>query len=192
MRDMENVSPVATEYTTPADFCRTFKQDMKSLYLLALLLTAGRQSAEQCFVSSLDDCLDMRSVIKEWSASWTRRIVLQNAIRMLSPAVNSTDEGSPSRLSPLGSDLNPALHAVLRLNTFERFVFVITVLEGYSDRECSQLMGSSKDAVVAAKAKALEHLGRIFGPNDCPVAAPLAQRQFTAMDRWITERVPSK
>ena len=181
MRDMESFSPVATGYVSRADVCRTFKQDMKSLYLLSLLLTAGRHSAEQCFVSSLGDCLDMRPVFKEWTDSWTRRIVLQNAIRLLSPAVNNGDDDSQSPLSSFDSDLNPALRAVLRLDTFERFVFVMTVLEGYSDHECSLLLRSSKRDVVAAKTKALERLG-LSGSNEFLFAAPQAERQFTAMD----------
>src|SRR5271166_3980350 len=139
MQDIENFPPAATGYATRADLCRTFRQDMKSLYLLSLLLTAGQHTAEQCFVSSLSDCLDMKPMFEEWADSWTRRIVLQNAIRILSPAVSDADEGSQSPLSPLDLDLNPALRAVLRLNAFERFVFVMTVLEGYSDHECSQL-----------------------------------------------------
>src|SRR5208337_4329687 len=114
MQDIENFPPEATGYATRADLCRTFRQDMKSLYLLSLLLTAGQHTAEQCFVSSLSDCLDMKPIFKEWADSWTRRIVLQNAIRILSPAVNN-DGSLQSRPSPLGSDLDPALQAVLRL-----------------------------------------------------------------------------
>ena|SRR5271157_2640399 len=182
MRDMESFSPVATGYVSRADVCRTFKQDMKSLYLLSLLLTAEGHSAEQCFVSSLGDCLEMRFVFKEWTDSWTRRIVLQNAIRILSPAVSKADEGSQSRLSPLDSDLNPALRAVLRLNTFERFVFVMSVLEGYSDNECSLLLRSSKRDVVVAKAKALEHLGTTPIADKFLLATPQGERQFTATD----------
>jgi len=178
MRDTDNFSPVLTR----ADVCRTFKQDMKSLYLLSLLLTAGRHSAEECFVSSLGDCLDMRPVFKEWTDSWTRRIVLQNAIRISSPAVNNSEEGSQSRLSPLDPDLNPALRAVFQLSHFERFVLVMTVLEGYSDHECSLLLRSSKRDVVAAKAKALEHLGTTSGPNAFISPAPHAEHQFAAMD----------
>ena len=79
------------------------------------------------------------------------------------------------------SNLSPALRAVLRFNTFERFVFVMTVLEGYSDHECSLLLRSSKRNVVTAKAKALEHLGRMSAPKDFPVAGPHAGHQFTAM-----------
>jgi len=182
MQDIENFPPAATGYATRADLCRTFRQDMKSLYLLSLLLTAGQHTAEQCFVSSLSDCLDMKPIFKEWADSWTRRIVLQNAIRILSPAVRKADEDSQSRLSPLDSDLNPALQAVLRLSTFERFVFVMSVLEGYSVHECSLLLGSSIRDVLAAKAKALGRLVTTSGPNEFPVAAPNAERQFMTID----------
>ena len=125
----------------------------------------------QCFVSSLGDCLDMKPVFKDWTDFWTRHIVLRNAIRMLSPAVNPNGEDSRSHISQLDVALSPVLRAVLRLGTFERFVFVMSVLEGYSDRDCALLLGSSTRDVVAAKAKALEHLGRTSQPNDFPVAA---------------------
>ena len=171
MQDRKSFSAAATEYTTPSDFCRTFEQDMKRLYLLSLLLTGGRRSAVQCFVSSLADCLDMKPVFKDWTDFWTRHIVLRNAIRMLSPAVNPAGEDSRSHVSQLDPTLSPVLRAVLRLSTFERFVFVMSVLEGYSDRDCSLLLGSSTRDVVAAKARALEHLGRTSQPNDFPVAA---------------------
>jgi hypothetical protein len=181
MTEMESFSPVATGSVTRADVRRTFKQDMKSLYLLSLLLTARQRSAEQCFVSSLGDCMDMRPVFEEWTDSWTRRIVLQNAIRMLKPAMNNTDRATQPHPNSLTSGLNPALGAVLQLKTFERFVFVISVLEGYSDHECSLLLRSSKRDVVAAKTKALEHLGTTSGSNGVALTA-LAGRQFTAMD----------
>jgi len=182
MRDMENFTPVATGYATRADVCRTFKQDMKSLYLLSLLLTAEQHSAERCFESSLGDCMDLRPVFKEWAHSWTRRVVVQNAVRMSRPAMNNADKASPSHLSSLPSELNPALRAVLRLNIFERFVFVMSVLEGYSDRECSVLLRSSKRDVVDAKRKALEHLGTTSETNEFLRASPQAEQQFAMMD----------
>lgn len=181
MRDMESFSPVATGSVTRADVCRTFEQDMKSLYLLSLLLTAGRRSAEQCFVSSLGECLNMKPAFREWTDSWTRRVVLQNAIRTSCPAVNNAEEDSQSRLSPFDSGLKPALRAVLRLNTFERFVFVMTVLEGYSDHECSLLLRSSKRDVAAAKTQALEHL--TSAPNEFLFAKrPKTEHQATMTD----------
>jgi len=187
VQDMKSCSAAATEYTTPAEFCRTFEQDMKSLYLLSLLLTAGRHSAEQCFISSLADCLDMRPVFKDWTDFWTRHIVLRNAIRILRPAAHKAAMVSPSRPGPPDADLSPALRAVLRLNTLERFVFVMSVLEGYSDRDCSLLLGSSTRDVVAAKARALEHLGRTPAPNNCPLAAPGAETEKGSFMPFRTE-----
>jgi len=113
----------------------------------------------------------MKPVFKDWTDFWTRHIVVHNAIRMLSPAVNAGGEDSRSHVGPLDPTLSPVLRAVLRLSTFERFVFVMSVLEDYSDRDCALLLGSSTRDVVAAKAKAFEHLGRTSQPNDLPVAA---------------------
>ena len=46
----------------------------------------------------------------------------------------------------------------MRLKNFERFVFVLSILEGYSDRECSLLPGPSARDTMAAKVRALENL----------------------------------
>ena len=49
--------------------------------------------------------------------------------------------------------------AVLELEAFERFVYVITVLERYSDQECSVLLGCTRRDVVAARTRALQQIG---------------------------------
>src|SRR5207237_9434291 len=41
---------------------------------------------------------------------------------------------------------------------FERFVFVMAVLEGYSPRECSALLGCPVQDVIEAKSLALQRL----------------------------------
>jgi hypothetical protein len=181
MRDIKTFSPGATTYAPQADFCRMFNQDMKRLYLLSLLLTAGQRSAERCFASSLGDCMDSRPVFKEWTDSWTRRVVLQNAIRMWGPGMNNEDEASQSRLSSFSSELNPALRAVLQLKTFQRFVFVISVLEGYSDHECSLLLRSSKRDVVAAKAAALRRLAMSDGSKEFRRTGSHAEQRLAPM-----------
>src|SRR5271157_4663001 len=178
MRDTDNFSPVLTR----ADVCRTFKQDMKSLYLLSLLLTAGRHSAEECFVSSLDDCLNMRPVFREWAQSWTRRVVLENAIRTLRPAAHNEDATPQSQVNSPAPELSPALCAILRLGTFERFVLVMSVLEGYSDHECSLLLRAKRRDVVAAKAKALGRLGQTSKRKEFLRPALQVEHQFAAME----------
>ena len=44
--------------------------------------------------------------------------------------------------------------AVLGLKPFERFVYVMTVLEGYSDQDCSLLLGCARRDVLAARSRA--------------------------------------
>ena len=41
---------------------------------------------------------------------------------------------------------------------FERFVFVLSVLEGYPDRDCAGLLNCPAAAIVTARIRALEHL----------------------------------
>ncbi len=133
--------------------CRLFKRGMTSLYMLSLMLTADVDSAESCFVASLGDCMTMKPTDGEWTNGWTRRVLVQNAIEMLRSSVASDE-----LLVSCNLGLKPALHAVMRLKKFERFVFVLSILEGYSDRECSLLLGPSAREIMAAKVRALENL----------------------------------
>jgi len=48
---------------------------------------------------------------------------------------------------------------VLALEDFERFVYVLSVLEGYPDREIAVLMDTSTREVEAARLYALQHIG---------------------------------
>jgi len=43
-----------TNHAAWGDFCEAFVKDMKPLYLLAFLLTANHQDAEQCFRMALE------------------------------------------------------------------------------------------------------------------------------------------
>src|SRR6516225_12066480 len=74
-----------TQFATCTDFSRIFAEDMNNLYLLALVLTADSEKAEQCFVSGLDDCISGNQVFREWARSWARRVVIKNAIRIIAP-----------------------------------------------------------------------------------------------------------
>ena len=151
--------------STPAspineDCCRIFRRDMKQLYLLSLLLTGEERSAERCFRASLEDCMGLRPALQQWTTAWTRRIILQNAIQMLRPSADGATSASQPKSGPLRTRLHPALRDVLQLGLFERFVFVISVLEGYSDHECSVLLRSTCQHVIASKIKALQQLVR--------------------------------
>jgi len=120
----------AAAYANSDDFRRIFDEDMNSLYLLAFLLTADREKAEQCFVAGLEDSVEGNPVFKEWARSWARRAIIQNAVRVINP---QPAEGSGrSRSASVDSDdrmLQAEQHveiaAVLGLEPFERIVFVI-------------------------------------------------------------------
>ena len=45
-------------YATASDFCRAFTEELHSLYLLSLLLTADNDKAEECFVNAMGECGD--------------------------------------------------------------------------------------------------------------------------------------
>ena len=173
-------------YAISGDFCRIFAQDMNSLYLLSFLLTADREKAEQCFVSGLGDSLNANRIFREWARSWARRAVIQNAIRMIQPTTHAAGKAPlPAINTASAASQGDALFsAVLELGAFERFVFVMSVLEHYSDQDCSLLLGCSRRAVALAKMRAAEGIAR-FAESGKSTAA----RGPAAFDqrRWIAQ-----
>src|ERR1700722_19078980 len=127
-------------YAMRSDFCRIFEKDMNHLYLLSYLLTGDRSIAEQCFVGGLHVAQEENQVFKEWAESWARRAIVQNAIRMIRP--RKTSDAKQAMATP-NADNAFTPHAevalVVALPAFERFVFLMSVLERYSDQECSLL-----------------------------------------------------
>ena len=152
------------EYATGNDFCRVYLEQMNSLYLLSLLLTADSQKAEQCFVSGFEDSVSNNSVFKEWAHCWTRRIIIIRAIELLRPRPRSKNELNDTRLSLLNGNMPtelrayPNFTAIITLHAFERFTFVMSVLEKYSVHECSLLLGCLRRDVIEARVAAIQHL----------------------------------
>ena len=164
---MLKAMPIANQkdlqYATSTDFCQIFHQDMNSLYLLSLLLTGDHEKAEQCFVEGLENAVGRNRVFKEWARSWARRIIIQNALRMINPRSGDTNR-AVNPLLVTGSDNTerterPEIGAVVQLPAFDRFVYVMSVLERYSDHDCSVLLGSARRDVLAARARALQQMG---------------------------------
>jgi DNA-directed RNA polymerase specialized sigma24 family protein len=159
----------AALYATCADFCRIFAGDMKDLYLLAFVLTADSEKAEQCFVAGLDDCTAGNQVFKEWARSWARRVVIKRAIRLVAPR----PERAPRILYPAtakapqvsnGNRAQPVreeVSAVFELPAFERFAFVMSVLEGYSDLDCALLLGCTRESLIQARLHAFERIANL-------------------------------
>jgi DNA-directed RNA polymerase specialized sigma24 family protein len=143
-------------YASPADFCIIFDQDMGSLYSLALLLTGSDETAQQCFLDALVDCRTGSTVFPEWARSWSRRAVIKSAIRLFEPAFRNLTAVVSGKTRAIASSVHPDARVVLELDLFERFVFVITVLEDYPTRECAALLGRSPHEVQQAQVQAFQ------------------------------------
>jgi DNA-directed RNA polymerase specialized sigma24 family protein len=148
-----------TDYAKHADFCEVFEQDTRLLYLLAFLLTTNHTESEQCFVLTVEGAFKEQTVFKEWARSWVRRRMIENAIELVSPAAERN-----SQQRDLWSGGQRETHTeceidtVTKLDPFERFVFVMSILERYSNWDCSLLLGCSMNKIAQARMKALHQL----------------------------------
>jgi len=149
-------------YASVADFKQIFDEDMNSLYLLSLLLTADREAAEQCFVAGLEDATKDNPVFKEWARSWARRVIILNAVRVMNPRpMEAAGGANPELLKTLSAEERPFV-AILELEAFDRLVYVMSVLERFSDHHCALLLGCAKQNIVSARSRALEQSGNAY------------------------------
>jgi DNA-directed RNA polymerase specialized sigma24 family protein len=156
----------AAEYATRSDFQEIFTADMADLHLLAFLLTADAAKAEQCFVAGLEESIRGNAVFRQWARSWSKRAIIKNAIKLISPAPRRPGLGVAAgraeiKVSSAGNEDasgKALIAAVTRLDSFERFVLVMAVLEDYSVRECSALLGCPAAEVAAGKTRAMEQI----------------------------------
>ena len=144
-----------TEYAASADFCGVFQEDLSDLYLLSLLLTGDRETVEECFVSSLENCVKTNHVFKEWARSWAKRSIVQNAIRLLRP--NPANVRVAGRRRTI-QDARLEIENLLILDDFERFVFVMSVLERYSDRDCALLLNCGDREIRQSRIRAFKQI----------------------------------
>ncbi|MFZ0761327.1 MAG: hypothetical protein WAM69_15375 [Candidatus Sulfotelmatobacter sp.] len=168
MPETKQISRI-TPYASTEDFHRVFDEDMNSLYLLSFLLTADPETAERCFVSGLEDAVEGNPVFRDWARSWARRVIIVNAVRMINPrpaelnrGSNSTADRGSSKVQIVGQ---VEIAGVLGLEPFDRFVYVMTVLERYSDHDCSLLLGCARRDVIAARTRGLQQLGNALAAH---------------------------
>jgi len=138
-------------YATRPDYCRIFQEDMHPLYLLAFLLTTNHARAEQCYVESMENVIKGNPVFKQWARFWIKRNVIQSAIRMVFCESTQLQHRDAWHESPLRC----VIDTVTRLAPLMRFAFVMSVLERYSDRECSRLLNCTVQDVIDARSRAL-------------------------------------
>ena len=146
-----------TAYPTAADFLKTFNEEMHSLYLLSFLLTADHDKAERCLVSAMGECMEGMGLFMDGAHTWARAAVIRDAIQTIKPAPEHTDYVSfiSLKISATQAENNP-FAPILLLDAFERFVFVMSILEEQSDEECAILLRCSRRDVVMARLLALK------------------------------------
>jgi hypothetical protein len=141
------------------DFYEVFEEDAKSLYLLAFVLTANHKESEHCFVSTVDNAFKEKAVFKEWARSWVKRRMIENAIGSVWHL--RVGDGRKRDLWSAEQHENEKpceIDSVTRLPLLERFVFVMSILERYSDWDCSVLLECSMKKVAQARIGALLRL----------------------------------
>ena len=151
----------ASPYASKRDFCQIFEKNMSPLYLLSFLLTGDEATAEQCFVGGLHIAQEGNLVFKDWAERWARRTIILNAIRMIRPRLPSESITVPESGRAVHPAIeHPEISAIVGLPSFERFGFVMSVLEGYQDHECALHLNCTVSEVREARARALEKMGK--------------------------------
>lgn len=164
------------DYARSNDFCQVFEKEMKTLYLLAFLLTSNHKDAEQCFTLTIEDAFKEQTIFKDWAQSWVKRSLIKNAIQIVSPT--SPRSAKRDFWNAGGSEMHQdsLIDAVTRLAPMERFVFVMSVLEGLSVWDSTLLLGCSLSKVAQARTRALRRLpamDKMFADVGSPVASLL-------------------
>ena len=170
-------------YASAEDFCAIFRDDMDSLYSLALVLTGSHELAHKSFLAALHDCRTGSTVFQEWARSWSRRAVIKSAIRLLGSIQPSANDEPQAEVEALANEMDASARSFLRLNRFDRFVFVVSVLEGYTLRECAVLLNAGPREVEQARVRALKQIAD--GSQNISPASYVNNSQRTANSIFI-------
>ena len=158
-------------HATSDDFRTVFTEEMSSLYRLCFLLTSDQEKAEQCFLGGVNDSLEGTPVLKSWASSWAKRMIVENAIRMIAPRPDHASGTAlavhlkPNRALQTVRDRDGVITSVLELADFERFAFVLSVLERCPDQDCSVLMGCTLQQIRDARVRALQQIAKPYTKN---------------------------
>jgi hypothetical protein len=111
----------SVRYATAASFVEVYNEEMHSLYLLSILLTADLKKAEQCFVSALEEYLQGIDVFMEWARLWARRAIIKQAITLIAPVPGKPIPMSLNRIQwNSKSTKDNFIGVIFSLGTFER------------------------------------------------------------------------
>ncbi len=156
------------------EFVKVFECERAGLQRLALLLTGNSETVQRCLSCALRDCISSSSVPKDWILRWTRRVIIRNAISLVTnPGRDSLAETSDDTVNGLiAFSYDDSLVAtadsdsMFDLPELDRQVYVICFLEHYSMYDCALLLGRSLREVNDARQRVRDYLGQTRELND--------------------------
>jgi hypothetical protein len=143
---------------------------MAELYLLAFMLTANKETAEQCMLDAMDEYLNSSAPsLIDWMRNKGRQAVIERAVQRVNPRVKASYGWTiPTGTRSPSAPGHQPFAVITALGTFERFVYVLTVLEGYDEEECAGVLECRRADVVAARK--LSH--QLVGLGEAEEASP--------------------
>lgn len=175
---MSAVNPMTGQIGNSADFCQVFSLEIDSLYTLALLLIGNHEAAENCLLVGLESCLSGRPVPESSARSWSRWSVIRQAATV---TLSRRDLATVQPSHPLDTTDTPMMLAIAGLPSFERFAFVVTVLERYSVRECATLLHCKTRDVIQARVRAMQGISANLQAFPTTAEAPKVVVQSSVM-----------
>ena len=146
----------ADAYATAADFERIFTDHMSGLYLLSFLL-AGARGRQRQYSRLASKNAREESRIQGVGAFVGSTFYHWSANRMVGPQQNSKNGVQSSAVARAIERLPLALQAeassIIELAPLQRFVFVMSFLERYSDHDCFILLSCARRDLATARAR---------------------------------------
>jgi hypothetical protein len=94
-------------------------------------------------------------VFMEWALLWARRAI----IKLVKPVPGELKSHSLPRIEWHSRSINTNfIGAIFELGAFERFVFIVSLLERQSDEDCSALLSCRRRDIQLARVQALKSL----------------------------------
>lgn len=134
--------PLHLVVPTAADVAEAWLDEITDLYLLCFLLTSDKMLAEQCFSEAMDDYLrSPTAALGNWARGQGRASVIGRAVQLIRPLPKQVQSWPflPGT-TPLLSAVHQPFSAITSLGAFDRFVFVLSVIEGESDEACATML----------------------------------------------------
>lgn len=160
----------AATYAPGTDSWNALADEMHNLYLLSLLLTGDPHKAQQCFLGSIGECESEIDVFMSWAQARARRTIVERAIWVVAPTPEHAYDFSFDHLKLSAAKMKTNIFdAIVGLNAFERFVYIMSVVEKQSDEDCSTLLGCSQKDVMIARSVALAQLASTYTSDNRPI-----------------------